>query len=42
MTQPNTTRSLSEAISAVIDRILAAVSRLVTQIVLVILQGTGV
>jgi hypothetical protein len=42
MTQPNKTRSLSDAISALIDRILAAVSRLVTQIVLVILQGTGV
>lgn len=42
MSQPNKTNSLGEAIGALIDRILAAISRLVTQVVLVILQGTGV
>ena len=42
MIRPNKTKSVSDAISALIDRILAAISRLVTQIVLVILQGTGV
>jgi len=42
MVQSAKTNSLHEAIRALIDRLLAAISRLVTQIVLVILQGTGV
>ncbi len=42
MTQPNKTNSLGDAIRELIDRILAAISRLVTQMVLVVLQGTGV